>query len=244
MYCKWCGMESKDDKRCDWCGRPFVTPVGEQATTAVPPGAPQPTAQAPQATTAMPPFDETVRPPLPYNPNLSPERPFQIERVELPSFGDRISKYMGTMLILLAVGMLVISAVPSIWLLLYLPLLFVSGLMMGTTRTIGYYEEEYTDVVILLGITAFVGPVCGTIALLVYGLIRSDLNIAALGLMASFFVIRISTGVAAHGWADTLGEVKTIRVALEIIGWAIQLMPLCALFGGWMIASFWRPLNE
>ena len=262
MHCKWCGMESKDDKRCEWCGRPFVAPangqpINGQPTTVVPPMTtvvPSVTTAVPQATTVMPPVANNTPPPPGYGPATSVMNDPRVAaaagpsllaaRVDIDPFGMRLEKYLGIMLILLAAGMAFAHYKPDLWYAAFYPLLFVSGILMGSLRVIGYFDDEYADATILLGITAFFGPVYATLAYLVIALIRQDFNTSMLGLMASYFVLRIAIGGAAHGMADTLSYMTTFYICLNFLGWALMLFPLCMLFGGWMSASFSRPLNE
>jgi hypothetical protein len=244
MYCKWCGMESKDDKRCEWCGRPLVAVGGS-------PGADAPTAVIPQATVAIPEATKAIDPvaqdtyaALPYTPRMPTRRPLEIEVTELDPFSVRLEKYLGIMLAALAAGMLIAHYFPEAWLAPFLLLVFASGILMGSFRVIGYYDDEFSDVAIVLIVTMFVGPLFATLIYLVLGLLRQNMNFSILGLMASLIVIRLTIGFAAHGLADTIGYMLTFSVSLDIISRALQLLPTCVLCAGWMAASFFRPLNE
>ena len=247
MYCKWCGMDSKDDKRCDWCGRPFSAPGDDQATTEVPPATtavPPAASQSPEATTAMPPAEDDPAAAVPFSRQMSGMKPIEIEKVELPPFGVRFEKYLSVMLLVLAAGMTLAHYFPEAWSGPFFLLLLVSGLLMGSFRVIGYYDDEFSDVLILLVVTMFIGPVYATVIYALISLLRQSSNYSLLGLMASYLAIRLAIGFAAHGLADTVNYMLTFQVSLGIIPRALQLFPTCVLVGGWMCASFTRPLNE
>ena len=247
MYCKWCGMESKDDKRCEWCGRPFAAPEGEQATTEAPPvttQVPPVTTAVPEATTAMPPADDDPAAALPFSPRMSPLKPIRVEPVQTIPFGVAFENYLGVMLLLLAGGMALAHYFSGAWLGPLFALLFLSGLLMGTFRVIGFYDDEFTDVLILLVATMFVGPVYATVVYALIGLLRQDTNYSMLGLMASYLLVRLAIGSAAHGFADTVTYMVTFQISLDYIPRALQLFPACVLVGGWVCASVTRPLNE
>lgn len=171
-------------------------------------------------------------------------KPIEIDTPEVLPFGVRFQKYLSVMLILLAGGIALAHYKPEVWLGALIPLLFFSGLLMAAFRVIGFYESEFTDVLILLIATMFVGPVY---SLLVYGFIafmRSDTNYSLMGLVGSYLVIRFIIGCAAHGLADTASYMITFNISLDFVARALQLFPACVLVGGWMCASFAAPLNE
>ena len=240
MLCKWCGMESEDDKRCDWCGRPFASPPGDQATTEVP----EATTTIPETTTAMSPVDADPAVGVPFSPRVSTMKPMRVGGVEIIPFGVRFEKYLGVMTILLAAGMAVSHYLPGAWLGPFLALLFMSGLLLGSCRVVGYYDDEFSDVLILLAVTMFVGPVYATVAYLFVSFLRQDANFSLVGLMASYVAIRLAIGSAAHGFVDTINYMLTFQVSFDIIPRVLQLFPTCVLVGGWICASFTRPLNE
>jgi hypothetical protein len=228
-------MDSKDEKRCEWCGRPFATNANPQATTQLGPGGPQATVAMPQAgqtATAAPPQDRRAA------------QSFVVEAIQIEPLGIRIERYLGVMLLLLAVGQFAAHAYPQQWIWVLYPSILASGLLLGVFRVIGYYDDEYSDVLILLAISAFIGPLYATVAYLLIGLIRQSVNVSMLVLMASFFVFRTFIGGAAHGFMDTLGYLTMFRVNIDPFVLVISLFPMACLFGGWMMASFWRPLNE
>ena len=249
MHCKWCGMDSKDDKRCEWCGRPFIAPSGDQApddqaaagvppvTTAMPPS-------REEATTAIPPSDYDPAEPVPFNPRLTGIKPMKVEAVEIIPFEVRIEKYLGVMALPLAAGMAIAHYFPAAWLGPFLALLFASGLTLGSFRVIGYYDDEFFDVAILLAAVMVTGPVYATAVYIALCVGKRDWNFSLLGLMASYFVIRLAIGSAAHGFSDTVRYMLTFNVCFGFIDWSLLLLPSCVLIGGWITASFTRPLNE
>ncbi|GEM_PF-6333314 len=236
MFCKWCGMESKDNTKCEWCGRAFSASSGPQPTVQMPVGGPLDPRAA--GTTPVPTSAAAIsRDRLTF-------KPATVEIPELPPFGLRFERYMAVMSLLFAGGLLAARYHPSLWLVPLLVLSFFSGLFLAVYRVIGYYDDEMLDVTLVLIFSAFVGPVYATGILLILCLIRREANWSMLGLMASFFVIRFSIGAVAHGMDDTLNYLGGFNVYLGMMQWCLQLVPLSALFGGWMMASFSRPLNE
>ena len=171
-------------------------------------------------------------------------KPIKIDTPEVVPFGIRFQKYLSVMLILLAGGIALAHYKPEVWLGALLPLLFISGLLMAVYRVINFYENDFSDVLILLLATMFVGPVY---SLLVYGFIsflRSDANYSLVGLVGSYLVIRFIIGCATHGLVDTATYMATFQISLSAIPRMLQLFPACVLVGGWMCASFAAPLNE
>lgn len=257
MYCKWCGMESKDDQRCEWCGRPFAAATNAQATTtvpsqttAMPPIYPPPVANSsagPEATIAMQPGMQTQVVPRMADPRdraAARAVDYVDDTPALLPFWCRLERYLGIMTMLLAAGMYVAHNFQSIWLVPMLLLLFPAGLFMGTFRVIGYYDDNYADCAILLIVAGIVGPVYATAVYLLVALVRQELNASMIGLMAAYLGILVTVGSAAQGFMDTVASILVIRIALDPISWTVQIVPLAILFGGWMCASFTRPLNE
>lgn len=245
MFCKWCGMESKDHSKCEWCGRPFSTQTTESIEAGVPPqttAMPSTQHSAPQATAAMAPADNDDN--LPFNPKLSRLKQIVMESTEIAPISERLEKYFGVMLILLAAGTAAAQHFPEFWLVPFFSLVFLSGLLLGVFRVVGYYENNISDVLLLLVITMFMGPVYGTAVYGIISLLKRETNYALLALMASFLVVRLMIGSAAHGFGDTIAYMGTFEVSLGIIPRILQLFPICLLVGGWMCASCSRPLNE
>lgn len=189
-------------------------------------------------------MDEDPAAAAPYNPRLSRLKPVEIEAPEIAPFGVRIEKYLGVMTILLAGGMATAHYLPQIWLIPFFALLFASGLLLGLFRVIGYYDDEFFDVAVVMAMWMFIGPVYATLAYMLLCLVKGGLNHSILGLMASCIVIRLTIGAAAHGFSDTAIYMLTFRVALDYITWMVLLFPATLLIGGWICASFTRPLNE
>lgn len=198
---------------------------------------------APEVTTTIAVQEEDVEAALPMH-KASHLKPIKIEVAEVLPFGVRFTKYISVMLVLLAGGIALAHYDPHYWLGALLPLLFFSGLLMAVYRVIGFYEDDFTDVLILLIATMLVGPVY---SLLVYGFIgflRSNANYSLIGLVGSYLLIRFVIGCAAHGFADTASYMLTFNISLSAIPRVLQLFPACILVGGWMCASFAAPLNE
>ena len=256
MYCKWCGMDSKDDKRCDWCGRPLVASDAEQsadtqATTAIPqvttamdpqPSVTQAMPSTPDATTAMPPVEGD--PSIPFNRSMTGMKKIEIEVVELPPFSVRMEKYLGVMTVLLAIGMAVAHYMPQIWYVPMFMLVFLTGLLLGSFRVIDYMEEAYLEIGVFIVACGFMGPLYAAVVYLLFGLAKSNVDWSLFGLAVSCVLIRLFIGAAAHGWGDTINYLLTFRIEFNYFHRALLILPGCVLIMGWMAASFTRPLNE
>lgn len=196
-----------------------------------------------EPTTAIPAQQEDIEAGVPMHKG-SHLKPIEIETPVVVPFGIRFQKYMSVMLILLAGGIALAHYKPELWLTALFPLLFMSGLLMAVYRVIGFYEDDFTDVLILLVAIMFLGPVYSVLAYGFIGFLRSNANYSLIGLIGSFLLIRFIIGCAAHGLADTATYMFTFNISLAFIPMVLQLFPACVLVGGWMCASFAAPLNE
>lgn len=266
MYCKWCGMESKDNKKCEWCGRPFPATDGENATMQMPPAeapAPRPAAppragmrQIDDATTQMSaaPQDTTVAmrqigdptPPPSRQPYIPPSLPkLEIEIAQLAPFGARIEKCLALVLIPLAIATFASHYVYGSWVWWFMALTFFTGLMLGITRTIGYYDnDDSLDTLIGIVTALFVGPLYATVAVLVVGLLRKNPHWPVIGLLTGVLTIQLMLGIASYGAFVAIGSMVAYVVHLDPITGIISGMPTILAFAGWFMAGFSRPLNE
>ena len=245
MYCKWCGMESNDDRRCSWCGRVLSPPATDKPAAAK---EPPPTAMAEEdAEEAAGVFlvgeDAVVVPHEPPAPAAEEEE--VIATAELPPFGVRFERYLSIMLILLAGGMLVVHFYRDAWLSQFFPLLFISGLLLGIFSVIPDYDEKVLpDVYAVVIVAVLIGPVYAAVLYWFFSSIRQDVNFSVLGLMASYFVIRVAIGSAAHGFLDTIIYMLLPNLSLYIISHVAEAFPLVVLGGGWVLSSFAQPVLD
>jgi hypothetical protein len=194
-----------------------------QATTAMPSATADPRARVAHVTAAYGDSDST--------PSLLP-------------FWWRLERYLGVLLPLLGIAIFVAHQFPDVWLVPFLLLLFPSGMLMASFRAVGYYDDEFLDTGVLLAASAVVGPVYGTALYVLIALVKQEVNRSMLALVASYMVFLLAVGGAAGGAEEIINYMLMPRFALDPISWLIQIFPLTLLFGGWMCASFTRPLNE
>jgi len=240
MYCKWCGMESDDDKRCSWCGRELSSPAVEQPAAVE--ESPPTTAEDTEGLLLI---GERAFEDLEVVPKPPPEEEEAEEEPELPPFGVRFERYLSIMLILLAGGMLVVHFYRDAWLSQFFPLLFISGLLLGIFNVIPDYDEKVLpDVYAVVIVAVLIGPVYAAVLYWFFSSIRQDVNFSVLGLMASYFVIRIAIGSAAHGFLDTIIYMLLPNLSLYIISHVAEAFPLVVLGGGWVLSSFAQPVLD
>ena len=240
MYCKWCGMESDDDKRCSWCGRELSSPAVEQPAAVE--ESPPTTAEDTEGLLLI---GERAFEDLGVVPKPPPEKEEVEEEPELPPFGVRFERYLSIMLILLAGGMLVVHFYRDAWLSQFFPLLFISGLLLGIFSVVPDYDEKVLpDVYAVVIVAVLIGPVYAAVLYWFFSSIRQDVNFSVLGLMASYFVIRVAIGSAAHGFLDTIIYMLLPNLSLYIISHVAEAFPLVVLGGGWVLSSFAQPVLD
>jgi len=244
MYCKWCGMESDDDRRCSWCGRVLSSPAADQPAAVKEPPPPEAEEVAEEPADVLL-FGEDANggphePPAP-----AVEEKEEAEKAELSPFGVRFERYLSIVLILLAVGMLVVHYYQDAWLSQFFPLLFISGLLLGIFKIIPDYDDKMLpDVYAVLIIAVLIGPVYAAALYWFFSSIRQNVNLSILGLMASYLVIRIAVGSAAHGFLDTVVYMLLPNLSLYIVSHVFEAFPLAVLGGGWMLSSFAQPVLD
>ncbi|HUV04502.1 MAG TPA: hypothetical protein VMX94_05290 [Armatimonadota bacterium] len=239
MYCKWCGMESDDDGQCTWCGR--LLSADEPAAMEKPP--PTAAEDAEGSASGLLVGEATYEEPqAPAEPAAETKR---VEEPELPPFGVRFEKYLSIMLILLAGGMLVVHYYQDAWLSQFFPLLFISGLLLGIFKVIPDYDEKsLPDVYTVLAIAVLIGPVYAAVLYWFFSSIRQKVNSSVFGLIASYLVIRIAIGSAAHGFSDTVTYLLLPNLSLYIVSHVAEAFPLAVLGGGWVLSSFAQPVLD
>jgi hypothetical protein len=271
MMCFSCGMDSRTAGTCEWCRKPLggnaatagpspldltqpvpavqvqtrvaltgeviEVPVGPPATSMPPPvvhaqvGAPAGLAN--RSPSVLPP---TVAG-LPHA--AVSARMLSESRQPSVSAGERWERFLALALPLLLGAAWLIHLVPSSFIWVLLISLFAVGLLMGATRAIGSYDDAFLDCSVVLMACYFLGPVIGTAVYLVVGAIKQEVNGSMLALLAGHIVTRLLGHMALANVELSIGDAVSIGIA-NFLGFFY----ICASFAGWMLSSFFRPLNE
>lgn len=250
MYCKWCGMESEDDKRCTWCGK-AIDPSGVTREKAASETRSVSDTGDTSSNDPMEVLGEVLLVDKPDTGETDVYSPLETEKKEsklvrqrsvtpvTPSL--RLEKYLSIMLILMALGMLVVHFHKDAWLNQFVPLLFISGLLLGVFEVIpDYHDKLREDVFFLVGMTFLAGPVYGTLVYWLYSSIRQRTSNSLLVLMASYIAIRLGLGFAAHGIRDTVRYLALPNLSLHPMLHVAELIPLVLIGGGWGVSRFVR----
>jgi hypothetical protein len=152
---------------------------------------------------------------------------------------DKWEKALAIMLPVLLVSVWVVHLVPASLPWVVLLELFVVAMALGGTAAIGSYDDAFMDVGVVLIVAFFFGP---AVALFVYGIvatIKQEGNGAIVALLSSHLLVRFIVVLAFPMNASAF----TLMPALMMFN-VIGMLAICATFGGWMLSSFFRPLNE
>jgi hypothetical protein len=119
---------------------------------------------------------------------------------------------------------------------------FMVGLGLGSTRAIVPFDEAYLDCTAILAVSYICGPVAGIAAYLLVGLIKQEWNTAALAVLIGHIIVR---AVFTIGFPDATPWFTLIPYfqVMSPIGMA-SFMGTALSFGGWMMSSFFRPVDE
>lgn len=258
MYCKWCGMDSENETKCTWCGKPLKPPapetgIEELEETIVKPGSAEQPHETPPS--APPEADEEAEEPAPapddievgedveFEPTL-PSKPPKEEKEPEP-FELRLRKYLSIMLVLQAGAMVIVHFYPDSWLGQFLPLLFIAGLLIGILRVIPDFEESLLPDIYTVGaITVLLGPLYATLIYWLLGSTRRSLSTSVLWLMATYVVLRVMVGAAVHGPLDTALYILVPNLSLSPMSHVAELFPLLVTGGGWALSRFAREFMD
>lgn len=250
MYCKWCGMESEDAKRCTWCGN-AIDPSGITRERTASGTTSMSDAVTASSNDPMEVLGEVLLIDKPgtgetdaYSPVETKKRESKLGRqpsVTPATHNLRIEKYVSIMLVLMALGMLVVHFNRDAWLNQFVPLLFISGLLLGVFEVIPDYNDKLQeDVLFLGGMTFLVGPLYGMLVYWLYSSLKQRTSNSLLVLMASYIAIRFGLGFAAHGIRDTVRYLTLPNLSLHPMLHVAELIPLVLIGGGWGVSSFVR----
>jgi hypothetical protein len=224
-----------------------------QAPPAAPPGAYAPPQYAPP---------QYAPPPGPMRPGAVADRPPSImsptavartlppgavsaqvmdayERYGQATLGEKWEKCLAIVLPLLLASAWLIHKVPTTYLWVALADLFLVGLAMGATGAIGSYDDAFLDCSVVLIVCFFFGPIIGLTVYLIVGAIKQECNAALVFLILGLIVTQFVTRIAAATVENAFSSLLFVGL-MNFIGF----FALCATFGGWMLSSFFRPLNE
>ncbi len=152
---------------------------------------------------------------------------------------------------LLLFAVLGVHFIPAAYLWIELGALFISALVMGASGAISSYDEAFAECTDVLVISFFFGPLVGFAGYLLLGLIRQEMtaaiNFLLLVHVAARFMFILSAGtlqgVSLYSpdgdWAMLLPHLNLFS-APGFISFFI----ICSTFAGWMMSSFFRPVNE
>jgi hypothetical protein len=157
----------------------------------------------------------------------------------MPSLGERWEKCLAISLPILLLSVWVVHLNPS-WLpWIVLADLFFIAMAMGGTASIGSYDDAYLDVGAALMVSFFFGPTVGLVVYLIVGAIKQEFNGAIIALLLSHILVRFIVLLAFPMKASAF----TVMPALLMFN-VLGIMSICMTFGGWILSSFFRPLNE
>ncbi|NCQ36307.1 hypothetical protein GW813_14785 [bacterium] len=160
-----------------------------------------------------------------------------LDRRQLP-WGYRFEHFLALMLPVLWLSLLVGHYAPGAFSVVILVDLFLVALFLAVTQCIKYFDDEYTDVAgVLLG-CFLIGPLITMMVYSLVGLIRGEQNGSLLTLMGAYFVTTLVMMLALQGIHGGMDLVLMMQVGL-----VMKMLSLCAVFSGWFLSGFWRPLN-
>jgi hypothetical protein len=216
VNCCWCGIETKNEKQCEWCGRP---PVKASSAPSVPAATPVSPAAAPEA--------------------RSPEARLLVEPPRRLTAGERWERFLALMTPTLLGSAALIHYAPTTFPVVTLTALFACGLALGGFRLIPSFDDDYLDVGAILTVSLIVGPLPTLIAYLVLCVARQDWGWSMVTILTAWLLIAFALESAF--WGAGSGVSQAVRFGFSLT--AAVLNPV-AIFAGWILSSFFRPLND
>lgn len=267
MLCRACGMESRTADFCEWCRRPLaaqptlpqnappaqkpvrVTLTGEVIADE----SPAPPAGGPGAysdpNAAMPP------PAMPYaantpigatlqaNPSaITPLMVQQHYQESEESVGEKREKFLAIGLPVLIVSMLIVHFAPGAFLWVACADLFALSLIMGAVGAIPAYDDAVSDCAIMLILTFLFGPLLALGIYLIVGLFKQEWNPAILGLLALNLAVDFLLTRAVFS-NMSMAAFSSFAVTSLFSMMIMRLFAGFICFAGWMLSSFFRPLD-
>ncbi len=155
------------------------------------------------------------------------------------SIGERWEKFLAISMPILAISILIIHFAPDAMIWIALADMFIFGLVQGATRSIPSYDEAFLDCSVVLLVCWLVGPLPGLVAYLIVGTIKQEWNTAILSVLGVHIVMRLVLAVAFESAADSFNLIPQFGFipGASFVG-------VCCSFAGWILSSFFRPLDE
>jgi hypothetical protein len=193
------------------------------------------------------PTHAVVRPGHPLPPHLAglPGKAIGVELAKstagsyLTPMGQRWEKAFAISFPILLISVWIVHLKPTMLPWISLADFFFVAMALGGTAAINSYDDEYLDVGAALMISILFGPTVGLVGYVIVGALKQDFNIAIIALLASHILIRI---VLLAAFPMNAGVFTVLPTLMVFTG--VGLMSICLTFGGWMLSSFFRPLNE
>lgn len=153
--------------------------------------------------------------------------------------GEKWEKCLAIIMPFLLASVVLLHFVPTAFAYIALVDLFVAGLAMGATGAIDSYDDAYLDCGVVLLVCAFFGPLIALGVYLIVGLMKQEWNASILWLLFGHLMVRLILIVSFASEADTITLLPQMMM-LSFMGF----LTVCASFAGWILSSFFRPLNE
>jgi len=167
------------------------------------------------------------------------------------TLGEKWEKCLAMMLPTLLLAVMGVHFFPDAYLWIELGALFLSAILMGATGAIGSYEEAFAECMGILILSYFFGPLVGVGGCVLLGMIRQEMNAQVTWLLSIHCVARfmfILSAGSVQGLAlyspDADLSMLLPHVSMFSAAGFISFFIVCASFAGWMMSSFFRPVNE
>ena len=152
----------------------------------------------------------------------------------------RWEKFLAMFLPVFAISMLIVHAFPNSILWISLLELFLLGLLMGASGAIPSYDDAVADCTGVLVISFLLGPFVAFVGYFIVSLIRQECNSAVMALLIFFILVRVglyfsfltSNDNSVGSWMGSFGLFSFM-----------SFMGLVITFAGWMLSTFFRPLD-
>jgi hypothetical protein len=156
--------------------------------------------------------------------------------------GLRWERALAVIMPTVAISILIAHFVPDSYIWVACFSFLMVGLGLGSTRAIVPFDEAYLDCTAILAVSFACGPVAGIAAYLLAGLIKQEWNMAALAVLVGHIIVRTAFAIGfpdVMPWFTLMPYFKLI----DPIG-MVSFMGTALSFAGWMLSSFFRPVNE
>jgi len=167
------------------------------------------------------------------------------------TLGEKWEKCLAVLLPILLLGVAGVHFIPTAYLWIELGALFLAALVMGATGAVGSYDEAFAECTGVLVVSFFFGPLVGFGGYLILGLIRQEMSAAINFLLlvhvAARFMFIVSAGtLQGVTLYNPEGDWTMLLPHLNLFSAPgfISFFIICSTFAGWLMSSFFRPVNE